>query len=124
MKAIAYNIKPAEKERLAIANQKKHAITLISNALEINTVNYVAGKDAVIVSGADQVSADILEKLAAMRVKYLISRSVNLENIDLVAANNVGITVANAVPETASQLITHLDLFQLATSHQDILTQH
>lgn len=111
MKAIAYNIKPAEKDRLAIANQKKHVITLISNALEINTVNYVAGKDAVIVSGADQVSADILEKLAAIRVKYLISRSVNLENIDLVAANNVGITVANAAPETASQLITHLDLF-------------
>ena len=44
MKAVAYSIKPFEKEFLAKANQKKHDITLISNPLGIETVIYAKGK--------------------------------------------------------------------------------
>ena len=38
MKAIAYNIKPEEKEWLIVANYKKHDITIIANSLNEFTI--------------------------------------------------------------------------------------
>jgi len=75
MKAVAYSIKPFEKEYLAKANQKKHDITLISNALDIYTAIYAEGKQVVIVSMEDDVSAKVLENLSLLGIKYIISRS-------------------------------------------------
>jgi D-lactate dehydrogenase len=49
MKVIAYSVKTFEKEVLAKANDKKHDITLISNALTIQTADYAKGKKAVLV---------------------------------------------------------------------------
>jgi lactate dehydrogenase-like 2-hydroxyacid dehydrogenase len=127
MKAVAYSIQPYEKEFLAIANHKKHDITLISNPLNFDTVTYAAGKNSVIVSTTDLVSADIIKILAGLHIKYIISRSADIANIDKEAAARCGITLANAelpaidaaylttkvLQETADQMIRELDLFQL-----------
>jgi lactate dehydrogenase-like 2-hydroxyacid dehydrogenase len=127
MKAVAYSIQPYEKEFLAIANHKKHDITLISNQLNFDTVTYVAGKEGVIVSNTDLVSGDIIKILAGLHVKYIISRSADIAYIDQEAAARCGITLANAelaatdltylttkaLQETADQTIRQLDLFQI-----------
>ena len=86
MKAVAYSIKPFEKEFLAKANQKKHDITLISNALSPDTAVYAEGKEAVIVFTNDDVSAFVIEKLAGLGVKYIATRSVGTDHIDKEAA--------------------------------------
>ena len=104
MKAVAYSIKPFEKEFLAKANQKKHDITLISNALGPDTVVYAEGKEAVIVFTNDDVSAFVIEKLAALGVKYIVTRSVDTEHIDKEAACRHGIKLAN-VPSYSPQAI-------------------
>ena len=87
MKVIAYNIKPFEKAGLANFNDRKHDITLISNPLGEDTIAYAAGKNAVIVSINDDVSACIVYKLADMGIKYIITRSVEIDHIDAVAAS-------------------------------------
>jgi len=117
MKAVAYSIQPFEKEFLAIANHKKHEITLITNPLNFDTITYAAGKEGIIVSAADLVSVDIIKILAGLHIKYIISRSAT---IDQAAAARCGITIANAgLPatgapqETADQMIKELDLFQI-----------
>jgi D-lactate dehydrogenase len=104
MKAVAYSIKPFEKEFLAKANQKKHDITLISNALGPNTVVYAEGKEAVIVFTNDDVSAFVIEKLAALGVKYIVTRSVGTDHIDKKAAAKYHIKLAN-VPSYSPQAI-------------------
>ncbi len=127
MKAVAYSIKSFEKEFLAIANQKKHDITLISNPLNFDTLAYAADKDVVIVSATDNVSAEILKTLADLDVKYMISRSVDMDYIDQAVAITYGIKLASAVAgttkqtllttealrEIANQTIRKLDLFQI-----------
>lgn len=125
MKAVAYNIKHFEKEFLAKANKKKHDITLIANPLEINTAIYAEGKDAVIVFADDDVSASVIEKLADLGVKYIVTRSAGIGHIDTKAAAAKGIKVANiplypsqedatlqALQDAAIQTITNLDLWQ------------
>jgi len=115
MKVVAYSIKPFEREPLAKANQKKHDITLIFNSLNLETALFAAGKQAVMVSASDDVTADILSKLAQMGVKYITMRSNSAVNIDKLAAARNGIKLAN-VPEQmdiANQTIKNLDLWEM-----------
>jgi D-lactate dehydrogenase len=104
MKVVAYSIKPFEKEFLAKANEKKHDITLISNALSPETAVYADGKDAVIVFTNDDVSAVVIEKLAALGIKYIVTRSTGTDHIDKAAAEKYAIKIAN-VPSYSPQAI-------------------
>ncbi|MDR6942758.1 2-hydroxyacid dehydrogenase [Mucilaginibacter pocheonensis] len=104
MKAVAYSIKPFEKEYLAKANQKKHDITLISNPLGADTTIYAQGKDAVIVFTNDDVSAPVIEQLAALGIKFIVTRSAGTDHIDLPTAAAFGIKIAN-VPSYSPQAI-------------------
>ncbi|MCC8424908.1 lactate dehydrogenase [Mucilaginibacter sp. UR6-11] len=125
MKAVAYNIKPFEKEFLAKANQKKHDITLIANPLSLDTIIYAEGKDAVIVFANDDVSALVIKKLADLGIKYIVTRSAETDHIDQGAAAAYQIKIANipsyplpaeittlALQEAADQTIKNLDLWQ------------
>lgn len=100
MRVVAYSIKAFEKQPLAIANHKKHDITLISNSLSTETVSYAEGKEAVIVYTDDQVSADVINKLADMGVKFIATRSTATFHIDQDTARKRNIRIAN-VPATS-----------------------
>jgi lactate dehydrogenase-like 2-hydroxyacid dehydrogenase len=100
MRVVAYSIKSTEKEPLAIANHKKHEITLISNSLSIETVSFAEGKEAVIVFTSDDVSAKVVNKLADLGVKYIATRSNDVMHIDAVVAASRNIKIAN-VPQMA-----------------------
>ncbi|MES2265140.1 MAG: 2-hydroxyacid dehydrogenase [Bacteroidota bacterium] len=104
MKAVAYSIKPFEKEYLAKANQKKHDITLISNPLGADTAIYAQGKDAVIVFTNDDVSAPVIAQLADQGIRYIVTRSAGTDHIDRKAAGAAGIKVAN-VPSYSPQAV-------------------
>src|SRR5690348_15635687 len=95
MRVVAYSVKPAEKKPLAIANHKKHEITLISNPLSADTILYAAGKDAIVVFTEDDVSAEVIDKLAGLGVKYIVTRSVSDAHIDLAATARHGIKTAS-----------------------------
>ena len=126
MKVVAFSIAPFEKEYLAKANQKKHDITLISNSLNLDTVLYAKGKDAVLVFTNDDVSAPVIEKLAGMGIKYIATRSAGTAHMDKEAAGKFGIKLCNipgyaaltkqadkAMQANADQIIKNLDLWQL-----------
>ncbi len=50
MRVTAYNIDTREKQPLALANRRKHQITLVTNFLNNDTVGYASNKEAIIVS--------------------------------------------------------------------------
>jgi lactate dehydrogenase-like 2-hydroxyacid dehydrogenase len=101
MRVVAYSIKTYEKEPLAIANRKKHEITLISNSLSEDTAAYAEGKEAVIVLDDDEVNAKVIDKLADLGIKYIATRSVSTAHIDQQAAEKRHIKIAN-VPACAA----------------------
>jgi len=126
MKVVAYSIKSFEKEFLAKANQKKHDITLISNSLSLETANYAEGKDAVIVFTTDDLSEQVINKLADLGIKYIATRSAETYQIDKTAAISKGIKLAHVLITTppgffsdeetlqqiADQTIRNLDKWQ------------
>jgi lactate dehydrogenase-like 2-hydroxyacid dehydrogenase len=109
MRVVAYSIKSFEKEPLAIANHKKHEITLISNSLSPETASYAEGKEAVIVFTDDEVSAAVINRLADLGVKYLATRSTVTLHIDQDAAAQRNIRIAN-VPASALLLVPDQEL--------------
>jgi lactate dehydrogenase-like 2-hydroxyacid dehydrogenase len=122
MKAVVYNVKPFENEFLAKANKKKHDITLISNSLNPDTIMYSAGKNCVIITEGDDIPANIIEKLAALGVKYLVTRSIETIHIDKETAFSFGLKLANLpffsplpknMQANADQIIKNLDLWEL-----------
>jgi len=127
MKAVAFSVKPVEKEYLAKANQKKHDITLISNPLGVDTAIYAEGKNAVIVTQDDDLSAPVAEQLAALGIQFIVTRSAGTGHIDKAALADHDIKIANipdcppcgplltkeALQEIADQTIKSLDLWSL-----------
>ncbi|NOW95402.1 2-hydroxyacid dehydrogenase [Mucilaginibacter sp. SG564] len=116
MKAVAYSIKPFEKEYLAKANQKKHDITLISNPLSPDTAAYAEGKDAVIVFINDDVSRTVIDILAMLGVKYIITRSAGTDHIDKAAAARHGIKIASVPAYSPKAIAEHSIALALALS--------
>jgi Lactate dehydrogenase and related dehydrogenases len=118
MKAIAYSIKPQEKESLVVANGKKHDLTLISNELDKWTVSYAQGKEVVIVSAYDILNREMLWELKNAGVKHIITRCRNTTHIDLKEATRMGLKVANApdddqsVTSIARQTIRNLNAWE------------
>ncbi len=116
MKAIAYNITPEEKEWLIVANYKKHDITIISNSLNLDTLSFANGKEALIIFNEDKIDANLVSGLKAIGIKYITTSSFDTEHIDLVAAKEAGLKVANvpfsegkAALKSMHQVIQNLD---------------
>ncbi len=117
MKAIVYSTKTFEKELLAKANFKKHDITLISNPLNIDTVSYSEGKDAVIVFSNDDLSTPVIDRLAEFGIKYISTRSGDIANINRDAAAKYGIKIAH-VPHSPESIAEHVLTLVLALNRK------
>jgi D-lactate dehydrogenase len=99
MKVVAYDIQSCEKEFLAIANQKKHDITLIGNPLTQETLFYAAGKEAVIIHDDMDISAELVTELSVMGIHHVVVREM---------CDNE--TEKSAIRNMASEVIRQLDL--------------
>lgn len=95
MKAIAYNIKPDEKEWLVLANYKKHDITIIANSLTADTLSFAIGKEALLVFNNDDLNEAMISGLKALGIKYIATSSSETDHLDLKAAGTAGMKVAN-----------------------------
>src|SRR5690625_4728012 len=98
MKAVIYNVKPQEKEKLSLANKKRHDLTMISNELNVKTLLYAQGKKVVVISAYDIVDAVLLSDLKQLGIEKIITRSPLTTNIDLKSAEALNIRVAHLPP--------------------------
>ncbi|RZK36389.1 MAG: lactate dehydrogenase [Pedobacter sp.] len=95
MKAIAYNIKPDEKEWLVLANYKRHDITIIANSLTADTLVFANGKEALLVFNNDALTAEMIAELKLLGLKYIATSSFETDHLDLKAAGIAGMKIAN-----------------------------
>jgi len=95
MKAIAYNIKPDEKEWLVLANYKKHDITIIANSLTADTLAFANGKEALLVFNNDALTSEMIAELKLLGLKYIATSSFETDHVDLQAAGIAGMKIAN-----------------------------
>lgn len=104
MQVIAYSVSSFEIEYLENANKMKHEMILKSEPLRIESAALAKGAEAVIIFTSDDASEPVINVLADLGVKYIVTRSSGTDHIDLIVAEKRGIKVAN-VPSYSPQAI-------------------
>lgn len=87
-----------ERRFLEHANAGRHQLQFVESHLTADTAQEARDSQAVIIFSPDDASAPVLEKLAALGVRYVAIRAAGYDNVDLPAARKLELRVAN-VPE-------------------------
>lgn len=112
-----FSSKPYDHDGFETANQQHgHDLTFLETRLGPDTVDLAAGAAAVCVFVNDDVSAPVIEALAAGGTQCIALRCAGFNNVDLEAAKQHGVTVVrvpayspNAVAEHTLALILTLN---------------
>lgn len=125
MRVLFYSMKDFERPYLEEANIKEHDLIMINEPLTLGTAMLAKDCDAVCIFTADDASAPVLSKLAHQGVRYLAVRAAGYDNVDLHAAAQLNIKVANvpayspfAVAEHAVSLMMALNRKTVRASKQ------
>ena len=70
-------------------------IDAVPDELGIENVASAQGFDAVVISGRSAMTAEALDRLAELGVKYLATRTVGVDHIDVAHAHELGLRVCN-----------------------------
>ncbi len=117
MRLAMFSAKPYEQASFGHANvDQLHSIDVIESRLGPRTASLAAGADAVCVFVNDVVDAEVLEILSALGVRHIALRCAGYNNVDLEAANRLGLNVVrvpayspNAVAEHTIALVLALN---------------
>lgn len=116
MKAILYSTKAVEKALIIQANNDKHELIFTNRPLNTETIPYAEGAEAAVVFTNDDVTAPVIRKLAARGIKYIATRSVGMDHIDRIAAEESGIKIANVPAYSPQAIAEHAVALALALS--------
>jgi D-lactate dehydrogenase len=122
MKAIAFYVEAYEEPLLRGAGHDQHELTLLPDPLGEETADRAAGHEAILISGKDDASAAVLEKLGALGVRFIVTRSAGTDHIDAEAAERLGITVKNIPRYSPNAIAEHAVALMLALGRHLIET--
>jgi D-lactate dehydrogenase len=117
MRVAVFSTKSYDRLFLSRANEApEHDLTFFEARLTPETVSLGLGFEAICAFVNDQLRRDVLEPLAASGTRLIALRSAGFNNVDIAAADELGITVArvpayspHAVAEHAAALILTLN---------------
>lgn len=92
-----YNIHGFDKPFLEKAAQNKHDIVFTEKQLNIDTAILAKGFEAIAIFTSDNASAEVLEKLFDMGVRFIALRSAGYDHIDLAKAKQPAASSLRAV---------------------------
>jgi D-lactate dehydrogenase len=117
MKVSVFSTKVYDKEYLDSANEDhRHELVYYESSLSVKTAKLAEGFDAVCVFVNDQLTKEVVEALAKMKIKLIVLRCAGFNNVDIESAFNHKISVVrvpayspHAVAEHAVALIMALN---------------
>lgn len=123
MKALIYSTHGFDKPFLAAAASYKHHLMYTEQALNASTVHLAEGCQAVALFTGDDASAEVLQQLHDMGVRYIALRSVGYDHVDLVQAKALGLKVANVPAYSPHAIAEHAVALLLALNRRIPLGQ-
>lgn len=117
MRVGVFSTQPYDRDSLDEVNQQHgHELVFSEARLDIDTVDYASTFEAVVVFVNDALGKSVLERLRAGSTRLIALRCAGFNNVDVVAARELGLTVArvpayspHAVAEHAVGLILTLN---------------
>jgi len=98
MKVAIFSSKPYDEEYLNHANSDRHTLFFHNTPINSRTASLAKGCDAVCCFVNDHLDSNVLHQLAALKIYLVVLRCAGFNQVDLVTAKRLGITVAR-VPE-------------------------
>jgi D-lactate dehydrogenase len=123
MKILFYSIKDFERVYLDNANNSRFAISFVPQALSLETADLAKGFDAISIFANDDASAPVVRALKKNGVKHIAIRAAGYDNVDIAAANEVEIIVANVPEYSPNAIAEHAVLMMLALDRKIVLSQ-
>ena len=114
MNIAVFSAHPFEQSFLLDAAQSRHELQFIDKALSLTTTDLAKGSTAVAIFVGDDASAPVLEQLAALGVRYLLVRAAGYDQVDLPAAQRLGLRVANVPKYSPFAIAEHALALMLA----------
>lgn len=106
-KLVCYGVRDIEVAFFNKLNEYGYELELVGENLNHDNVCKAKGADAVIIRGTCTADRQNLEYLSSNGIKYLLSRAAGINNIDLQAAKEFNLRVAN-VPAYSPNAISEL----------------
>ncbi|MGY3778253.1 2-hydroxyacid dehydrogenase [Isobaculum melis] len=109
LKVVCYGVRPNEVAFFEKLNKYQFELSLVEGLLTHDNIETAKGMDAVILRGNCVADRQNVEKMAEYGVKYLFTRTVGFNHIDLQAAADYNMSVAR-VPSYSPNAIAELSL--------------
>lgn len=124
MKTAFYSAKPYEVETLRkVQKDKIENFEFIEKPLNLKTVKLAKSCDSITAFSNDDLSKSVLKEISKLGIKVIALRSAGYDHVDLEAANEFGIQVAN-VPEYSPYAIAeHTIMLMLALNRKLMAAQ-
>lgn len=110
MKVAVYSTKNYDRKYLTVANEKfgsAFELEFFDFMLDRKTAKMAEGADAVCIFVNDDASRPVLEKLAKLGIKTIALRCAGFNNVDLQAAEELGIQVARVPAYSPEAIAEH-----------------
>lgn len=120
MKTTVYNISPYEKPYLESASNGKFELHYLKEKLSKETVSLANGSEAIVIFANDDASAEVLEALQEKGIKYIATRTMGVDHIDLDKAKELGIKVAN-VPHYSPHSVAEHTIALMLTLNRKLI---
>jgi D-lactate dehydrogenase len=118
MTITVFSAHPFERPYLLEAVQGRHELHFVDDALTVATAELAQGSTAVAIFVNDDASAPVLERLAALGVGYVLVRAAGYDQVDLPAAQRLGLRVANVPKYSPFAIAEHALALMLALNRQ------
>lgn len=123
MKTLVYSSHDFEKTFLKNASQGKQKLVYTEQSLDIHSANNAKGFDAVSLFTSDNAMADVLALLKANGIKLITLRSAGHDNVDLAAAEKLGIKIANVPAYSPNSIAEQAVALLMALNRKLLLGQ-
>ncbi|MEO6302717.1 MAG: 2-hydroxyacid dehydrogenase [Bacteroidia bacterium] len=123
MKIAVFSSHKFELPYLSDVLSKYHTLKITEQELNENSFNFAASCDAVSLFTSDKADSAILEKLAALGIKYIALRSVGFDHVDLKKAKELNIKVTNVPAYSPYAVAEHAVTLLMALNRKLLLSQ-
>jgi D-lactate dehydrogenase len=119
MRVAVFSTKPYDREFLLAASEEaNHELTFYETRLTPQTTPLADGFPAISVFVNDQVDAQVLQQLSRMRVELIALRSAGFNQVDLSAAEQLGLTVTRVPAYSPEAVAEHTVALILALARR------
>jgi len=123
MKTIIYSTHKFEKQYIIDANKDKHQLKMLEVSLSKETALLAKGYQAVCIFAGDDASAEVLEKLSSVGVRYIALRSAGFNHVDIKKASELDIKIAR-VPAYSPYAIAEHTMALILALNRKIIKAH